>query len=388
MPPATPATSRRRLSSGLIDPLVALVAAVLAGGAAIQYGVQHDRPLTVVLGVVMIAPLVVRRSRPLAALAIILAAGIALPRSVPFELAAVVVLYAIAATRGWQAAVAASAAVVLARVVEVAAWGHAPNLADVFSPAIECAAAVAYGLYQGARRSAMDALVERAERLDRERELLAQRAVAEERVRIARELHDIVAHTVSLIVVQAQALGATSGSDDVRHATDGIADLGRQAMTEMHRTLALLRAGEDDAAELAPQPGLGGLDALIEQSRAGGLDVTVEIRGRPRALVQTLDLSAYRIVQEALTNVLKHAGATDARVTVAYEPHALALTIADAGAREAPAAAGARRTNGYAGGHGLVGMRERVALFGGTVTARPGEDRGFVVDAVLPYPRA
>ena len=180
------------------------------------------------------------------------------------------------------------------------------------------------GLYQGARRATIDALVERAERMDRERELLAARAVAEERVRIAQELHDVVAHNVSLIVVQAQALGATAGSEQVMAATDGIADLGRQAMAEMHRTLGLLRAGEgagDDAASArAPQPGLAGLQPLVQQTRAAGLDVTLSIEGAPRELPQTLDLSAYRIVQEALTNVLKHAGATDAHVTSPTAP--------------------------------------------------------------------
>jgi signal transduction histidine kinase len=228
----------------------------------------------------------------------------------------------------------------------------------------------------------MDVLVERAERLDRERELLAERAVGQERVRIAQELHDVVAHTVSLIVVQAQALGATAGSAEVTRATDGIADLGRQAMAEMHRTLRLLRAGDDDAAERGPQPGLAGLQALLEQSRAAGLAVTLSIEGDPRPLTQTLDVSAYRIVQEALTNVIRHAGTSTAQVTVAYRPDALALTISDSG-DGSPAKAGQQP-----GGHGLVGMRERVALFGGTLSARPRDGRGFEVGAVLPYPSA
>jgi signal transduction histidine kinase len=371
----------RRISPGLIDVVVALIVAAISLGSAIDYGVGHDRPLVIAIAVVMVAPLLVRQRRPVEALAVILAAGLALPGSVPFELPAAIVVFTIAAGRGWPPAAVGTAAVVLARVGERLLWGHTPGFEDVFSPAIECGAAVAYGLYIGARRATMDALLERAERLERERELLSERAVGQERVRIAQELHDVVAHTVSLIVVQAQALGATAGSEEVARATDGIADLGRQAMAEMHRTLQLLRAGDGEAAERAPQPGLAGLEPLLAQSRAAGVAVTLSVEGDPRPLSQTLDLSAYRIVQEALTNVLKHAGAAVAHVTVVYGPEALALTISDSGGGE-PA-----RANEHPDGHGLVGIRERVALFGGTISAHPREGRGFEVSAVLPYPR-
>src|SRR5688500_7327408 len=177
----------------------------------------------------------------------------------------------------------------------------------------------------------MEALRERAERLDRERELLAERAVAEERVRIAQELHDVVAHNVSLIVVQAQALGATVPDERVTVATDGIADLGRQAMAEMHRTLRLLRGGDRTAAERAPQPGLAELDGLLERARTAGLQVDLAVEGEPRPLAQSIDLSAFRIVQEALTNVLKHAGRASATVVLGYRAEALELTITDSG---------------------------------------------------------
>ena len=153
--------------------------------------------------------------------------------------------------------------------------------------------------------------------MDREQRLLAERAVAEERVRISQELHDVVAHNVSLIVVQAQALGATAGDEHVREATDGIADLGRRTMAEMHRTLRLLRA-HDDRPALAPQPGLADLDDLLARSRAAGLDVELAVEGAPRRLAQGVDLSAFRIVQEALTNVVKHASRARTSVTVTY----------------------------------------------------------------------
>ena len=216
---------------------------------------------------------------------------------------------------------------------------------------------------------AAEGLRERAERLDRERELLADRAVALERVRIAQELHDVIAHNVSLMVVQAQGLGAAIDDPRVASDTTAIADLGRQAMAEMHRTLRLLRT-DRSAAELAPPPGLANIDRLT-------------VHGRPRALPQSEDLSAFRIVQEALTNVVKHAAGADTHVTLDYADEGLRLTIADAG--DTP---GAPREQTPGDGHGLVGMGERVAMFGGTLSARPTVGRGFEVTAVLPYPGA
>jgi signal transduction histidine kinase len=197
-------------------------------------------------------------------------------------------------------------------------------------------------------------------------------------VRIAQELHDVVAHNVSLIVVQAQALRATVPDERVADATAGIADLGREAMAEMHRTLKLLRGGEDQAAERAPQPGLSDLDDLLERSRAAGLRVDVAVEGDPRPLAQSVDLSAFRILQEALTNVVKHAGRAHTMVRLGYRADALELTVTDTGD-------GAPAQTAAPGGHGLVGMHERAALFGGTLTAGPHGDHGFEVHAVLPY---
>jgi signal transduction histidine kinase len=207
---------------------------------------------------------------------------------------------------------------------------------------------------------------------------MAEQAVSDERVRIARELHDVVAHNVSLMVVQAQALGATVKDPKVDEITTGIADLGRQAMTEMHRTLELLR-DRDHSPGRAPHPGLGNLDALVEQSRGAGLDHDVAVQGAPRALCQSLDLSAFRIVQESLTNVRKHAAGAPAHVTVAYDEAALELTIRNAAGGQEVADA-----NGGGGGHGITGMRERVAVFGGKLEAGPRAG-GFEVHAVLPY---
>ena len=148
-------------------------------------------------------------------------------------------------------------------------------------------------------------------------------------------------------------------------------------MTEMHRRLKLLRGG-DDQAQRAPQPGLADLDGLLERSRAAGLRVDLTVEGEPRPLSQTVDLSAFRIVQEALTNVLKHAGGADTTVVLTYHAAALELTVTDSGD-------GAPDHAPTPGGHGLIGMRERAALFGGTLTAGPRAGHGFEVRAQLPY---
>jgi signal transduction histidine kinase len=257
---------------------------------------------------------------------------------------------------------------------------HGGLLGFAIGTTASCAAAVALGLYVGARRRVLDGLRERAERLERERKLLADRALGEERIRIAQELHDVVAHNVSLMVVQAQALGATTDDDRVTHSTDAIADLGRQAMTEMHRTLRLLRDDGAERPELTPQPGLAQLEGLLEQSRAAGLEIELTVQGQPRPLSQGVDLSAFRIVQEALTNVVKHAAGASTRVTLSYEANGLGLTIVDRGdeTRTGPLQATPE-------GHGLIGMRERAALFGGTITTEAVPVGGFKVTAMLPY---
>ena len=355
---------------------VPVVATTIADAAS-----DHRAWLGLVFGVAAVAPLLVRRRWPFAALAAILLVAFSSPADGAFELPVLVALYTIGSRRSWEATIAAVAAVLGTASVYRLAGGPDLSTEDVLGLSMLASFAAGFGLYIGSRRTSMEALRERAERLDRERELLAERAVAEERVRIAQELHDVVAHNVSLIVVQAQALGATVPDDRVAEATAGIADLGRRAMAEMHRTLKLLRANEDQAARRGPQPGLGDLDELVDRARAAGLRVDLAIEGEPRPLSQSADLSAYRIVQEALTNVVKHAGRADTTVTLSYRDAGLELTITDRGDAGLSANAGADS----AGGHGLVGMRERAALFGGTLTAGPRGDHGFEVRALIPY---
>jgi signal transduction histidine kinase len=212
-------------------------------------------------------------------------------------------------------------------------------------------------------------------RLDRERERSAHAAVGEERARIARELHDVVAHGLSVIAIQADAAEAALVSDPARAARPlaTIRGSAREALGEMRRLLGVLRE-DGDAGALAPQPGLAQLPALLESARAAGLTVSVTERGEPSALHGSLDLSAYRIVQEALTNVRRHAPGAAAGLTLDWGADRLAITVRNAGA--------AGRADGE--GHGLVGMRERARIHGGELHAGPTADGAFEVRAVLP----
>src|SRR5690606_30085364 len=194
---------------------------------------------------------------------------------------------------------------------------------------------------------------------------------------IARELHDVVAHSVSVMVVQATAAMRALRRDPDRseEALEHVTATGRQSLVELRRLLGLLRGGDD--ASFTPQPRLEELDALVAQFRDAGLDVTLAVEGTPRPLSSGVDLSAYRIVQEALTNALKHAGPARVAVRVRYEPSVLDITVDDDGgvvAAGVPAANGAPR--GSAPGHGLVGMRERAALVGGELEVGPRPDGG------------
>jgi signal transduction histidine kinase len=215
----------------------------------------------------------------------------------------------------------------------------------------------------------------RVQLAERERDLTAREAVVEERARIARELHDVIAHNVSMMVIQAGAerrvLEETSPTREVLETVERI---GRSALTEMRRLVGMLRS--EDADPLAPQPGLRDLSTLVTQVREAGLPVDLVVEGEPCELPAGIDLSAYRIVQEALTNALKHAGEARAAVRVQYGADALELEIADNGTGSAKAP--------ESGGHGLVGMRERVALYGGRLDAGRRSGGGFSVRVVLP----
>jgi signal transduction histidine kinase len=220
-------------------------------------------------------------------------------------------------------------------------------------------------------------LAERAERLELEREAGAERAVDEERARIARELHDVVGHSVSVMTVQASAVRRLLRDDQVkeREALLVVEETGRQALAEMRRMVGVLRRPEESPT-LAPQPSLDSLDGLVAQVREAGLPVTLRFEGEPRALPPGLDLTAYRLVQEGLTNALKHARASSAQVVVTYRDDELELEVTDDGRGTGP------RSDD--GGHGLVGMRERVAVYGGELDSGPRAQGGYRLHIRLP----
>jgi signal transduction histidine kinase len=216
----------------------------------------------------------------------------------------------------------------------------------------------------------------RAAQAERERAAAARIAVAEERARIARELHDIVAHAVSVMVLQIGAVrhNLPDGLETDAEALRGVETTGRNALAEMRRLLGAMRREGDDL-ELAPQPGLDGLRALADEVGRAGLPVRLHVEGKPFPLPRAIDLSAYRIVQEGLTNALKHAGASAADVTVRYAPEELRLEVRDDGRGTAA---------GDGLGHGLVGVRERVKIYGGEMAAGTANGGGFVLSTRLP----
>jgi signal transduction histidine kinase len=241
------------------------------------------------------------------------------------------------------------------------------------------AGAWALGRQARRRRMRTTALASQVVTLEHEQDERTAAAAAEERERIARELHDAVAHSVSVMVVQAAAERRTVPAEmkSTRDALEAIEQAGRQALDELRRLLGMLRT-EDEGAELAPQPGMRQIGDLVEHVREAGLPVELGIKGKPVPLPPGVDLSAYRIVQEALTNALKHAGPATAQVSVNYLASQLELEIIDDG--QGPG-------DGGGSGQGLVGMRQRVELFGGALATGKGENGGYAVRASFPLER-
>lgn len=226
------------------------------------------------------------------------------------------------------------------------------------------------------RRRYLAELEEKAQRTEEQHAAEAERAIAEERTRIARELHDVVAHSMSVMVVQAGAARRVIDQDPVQAATAlaAIEETGRESLTEMRRVLGVLR-GEGDAVELAPAPGLDDFDRLLHHCEEAGMPVELIVTGDVRPLAPGLEMNAYRVVQESLTNSLKHAGRAHATVTLHYAPDRLRVTVHDDGRGAAAINAGA--------GQGIVGMRERVEAYNGALTAAPRPGGGFAVEATF-----
>jgi signal transduction histidine kinase len=289
--------------------------------------------------------------------------------------APLVLAYTAAAQLDRRRALAAFVAIEVGAVGALALGGDADG-STIAGDAVALAAAWLFGDVARRRRHVTELLQERADQLERTQEEVARRAVAEERLRIARELHDVVAHSMSVVAVQAASGRLVVDTDPARarEALVAIEDTSRSALDEMRRLLGVLRQ-DGDGNGREPAPGLGDLDRLVAQTVEAGVPVSVRVEGARRALSPGADLTAYRIVQEALTNVRKHAPGAAASVTVRYQEDCVHIEVADDG--------GGRPARPPGTGHGLVGMRERVALYGGAVEAGPATGGGFRVAAVL-----
>ena len=243
-------------------------------------------------------------------------------------------------------------------------------------PLVLFSAVWAAGFFLSSRNQQIVQAAERAERAERAREEEARAAVAEERARIARELHDVVGHSVSVMTVQAAAARRLLKPDQEREreALLVVEQTGREALAEMRRLVGVLRRPEE-APALAPQPSLGHVDKLVAQAKDAGLPVELHVEGKPVSLSAGIDLTAYRLVQEGLTNAVKHANAEHAEVLVRYSDGHVEITVSDDGRGGG---------NGDGGGHGLVGMRERVSVYGGELEAGPRPEGGYALHARLP----
>lgn len=296
-----------------------------------------------------------------------------------------VALYTVAAyCPGWRS-IAALVGTLVASAFVLVAIPLPIGIVDIIANAVVFGTAWVIGRNIGIRRAYTRSLEERAQALERDRDAAQAAAVQAERRRIARELHDVVAHHVSVMVVQAAAARRvlSNNPDRAEEALAVIEATGRDALVEMRRLLQVLRVAGDPAGDLTPQPGVDQLPALVGLVREAGLDVELAVEGTARPLAAGTDLSAYRIVQEALTNALKHAGPARARVLLRYDPADLAIQVTDDGRGSAAHLNGA--SVGHDGaGHGLLGMRERVSVYGGQLSAGPRAGGGFEVYTRLP----
>jgi signal transduction histidine kinase len=363
--------------------LLVISAVAFSTGREEALGADQNQPpgaIVAVLTLLATLPIAVRRRYPVEVFAVTLSAAVANDLiGDRFQFAgALVGLYTVATYVGRPKSIYALAAAALGAAA-TSVGDSGTGMAQFVAILAVFAASWLLGDNIRTRRAYLRELEDRADRLEREREESIRRAAADEQARIARELHDIITHNVSVMTVQAAAAGDVFDTHPgrVREALDSIESTGREALTELRRLLGRVRP-EDAGTNFAPQPGLARLDALLEQVRAAGLQVDLTVEGTPRELPIGLDLSAYRIVQEALTNILKHAQASKAAVRIRYEPDAIELEVVDDG--HGPADDDAQR------GQGIIGMRERAALVGGALRVGRAPGGGFAVDARIPLP--
>jgi signal transduction histidine kinase len=370
----------------LVDGVLAAALGIPALASAVAAG--QDSLILITLALVI--PLIFRRDHPVAAFAIaVIVGGLQVLLGIHvnmIDVVIVILLYTLAAYCPRRVSVTGLAVSLIGSAVAVARWAP-PYLALAHwivlgSVAFAGSSLIAWVLGDSVRyrRGYYASLEDRAARLERERDAQAQIAAAAERARIARELHDVIAHNVSVMVVQADgaSYALDSSPERARQALGAIASTGRQALAEMRRMLGVLRS-DDGETGVVPLPGIGQLGELLEQTRASGLAVSFTVQGVPAPLPGGLALAAYRIIQESLTNTRKHGGPrASAQVLLRYCEDELMLEITDDGY-------GVTHEDGA--GHGLTGMRERVALYNGTLHTGPLPGGGYQVTARLPVVR-
>ncbi|WP_406455369.1 histidine kinase [Streptomyces sp. NBC_00876] len=335
------------------------------------------------LTTLMVLPLAVRRRAPVAVLLAVLAAGAVYRFTIdgpgqPLPYTGLVAFYTVAELSSPPKRIAVAALTGLGVLVSVGLDSDA--LRELLFSLFVFAAAYAFGRLAVTRKAYLRAVEDRARQLELTHRIEAEQAAARERARIAREMHDILSHAVSLMIVQAEAgpVAVRTAPERAEAAFDAISETGRDAMVQLRGMLGVLREDEGSpGAPREPQPSLAGLPALVERVRGSGLAVSYEVTGMPRPPGLAVEAAVHRIVQEALTNVVRHADAAAARVHLDHGPGVLALTVTDdgRGSRGGP-------------GLGLVGIRERAAAHGGTAVTGPGPGgRGFRVGVTIPHPR-
>jgi signal transduction histidine kinase len=371
-----------------VDQLIGLLVLVAIELDAWLGSPPDGRALPALAGLLLSVAVAVRRRWPLGAILGVLAAwtagvvlgsrgGLGAPLVVPITL----LFYGLGAFAAERPSVSVLglAVVVIAIDALIAGGRQASNLPG--TEILGLLVPYSLGRMVRARATRERAYREESELLDAGRDLSARKAANEERARIARELHDVIAHSVSVMVIQAGGARLVMGSDPERAegSLRTVERAGRDALAEMRRLLGVLDAHKDPRA-LAPQPGLADIHDLLSSARAAGLATNLQIDGEPITVSPALDLCAYRIVQEALTNAIKHAGPANAEVHIRWGRSALELEVADNG--RGPVA-----VESASGGHGLVGMHERAVLHGGSIESGAGDSSGFTVRAHLPLAR-
>ncbi|MFF8915780.1 sensor histidine kinase [Streptomyces sp. NPDC015032] len=335
------------------------------------------------LTTLMVLPLVARRRAPVAVLLAVLAGGALYTFTVdgpgqPLPYTGLVAFYTVAELSSPPKRI--GIAVLMAVAVPVSVGLGSDDMRELFFSLFVFAAAYAFGRFTVTRRAYLRAVEDRARQLELTHRIEAEQAAARERARIAREMHDILSHAVSLMIVQAEAgpVAVRTAPERAEAAFDAISEAGRDAMAQLRRMLGVLRETETSPdAPREPQPALSGLPGLVERVSGSGPAVSYEVTGSPGAPGLAVEATVYRIVQEALTNVVKHAEAPTVRVLLEHGPEVLTLTVTDDG-----------RGPGGGSGLGLVGIRERAAAHGGTASTGPGPNgRGFRVRATIPCAR-